>query len=115
MGGRKLTLENVHKFAQNAAAKNGWVLNPDPDFLESVVEGLFNNSEQFGYLLCPCRESAGSRESDRDIICPCDYAGDDIKEFGHCYCALYMSEEFVKSGEDPSSIPERRPEELMPD
>ncbi len=114
MSGKKLTLENVKKFAANAAEKNGWVLNPDPDFLESVVEGLYNTYLEFGYMLCPCREGWGERERDRDVICPCHYAAADVAEFGHCYCGLYVSEKFIEAGGEPGSIPERRPEELMP-
>ena len=114
MPGKKLTLEKVALFTRNAADKNGWLVNPDDDFRESVVEGLFSNYEQFGYLQCPCREAWGERERDRDVICPCDYCDSDVEEYGHCYCGLYVSESFVKSGKEPSSIPERRPPELAP-
>ena len=114
MSDNKFTLENVKKFSLKTAALRGWIANPDVDFRESVEEGLFENYKQYGYLVCPCREAWGVREKDRDIICPCDYCADDIEEFGHCYCALYLSEAFIKSGEEPGSIPERRPQELMP-
>ena len=109
-----MNLEQVAKFAEKAAAAGGWVLNADSDFRESVVEGLYNNYLQHGYFLCPCRESWDDRERDRDVICPCDYCAEDVKEFGHCYCGLYLSAEFIKSGEEPGSIPERRPSGLMP-
>jgi ferredoxin-thioredoxin reductase catalytic subunit len=115
MSEKKLTLEQVATFAENAARKNGWLLNPDPDFRESVIEGLHSNYLQYGYLLCPCREAWGEHDKDRDVICPCDYCADDVKDFGHCYCALYMSAEFVDSGADPGSIPERRSPELSPE
>ena len=114
MSDKSFTREKTLKFAENAASRNGWVLNPDRDFLDSVVDGLFGNYEQFGYLLCPCRESWEDREKDRDVICPCSYAADDIDEYGHCYCGLYMSEKFAGSGEYPGSIPERRNPELIP-
>ncbi|MBI9107507.1 MAG: ferredoxin:thioredoxin reductase [Spirochaetales bacterium] len=115
MSDNKFSLENVKKFSENTASRNRWRVNPDSDFRESVEEGLFENYKQYGYLVCPCREAWGSREKDRDIICPCEYCADDIIEFGHCYCALYMSEAFIASGEEPGSIPERRDQKLMPD
>lgn len=114
MADKKLKLENVAKFAENVSSKNGWVLNPDPDFRDSVVEGLYNNYLEYSYMICPCREAWGDRDKDRDVVCPCDYADDDVNEFGHCYCALYMSADFVDSKEEPGSIPERRPSKLVP-
>jgi ferredoxin-thioredoxin reductase catalytic subunit len=108
-------IEKVKLFAENAAARNGWALNPDEDFRLSVIEGLFENLKQFGYFLCPCREGWGELEKDRDIVCPCSYCQDDIDEFGHCYCALYVSEKFIKSGAEPGSIPERRDPDLSPE
>lgn len=115
MSDKKLTLEQVSLFTQKAAAKNGWVLNPDAEFTDSVVEGLHNNYTAYGYMICPCREAWGERDKDRDVVCPCDYCGDDVTEFGHCYCGLYMSEKFVESGEEPGSIPERRDPEKSPE
>ncbi|MDC7227521.1 MAG: ferredoxin-thioredoxin reductase catalytic domain-containing protein [Spirochaetales bacterium] len=115
MAAKKLNLDDVAAFTKKAAEKNGWVLNPDSDFRESVEEGLYNNYLQYGYLICPCREAWGEKDKDRDVVCPCDYCADDVKEFGHCYCGLYMSAEFVASGEEPGSIPERRSPELTPE
>ena len=106
---------NAEEFARKAAEKNGWALNPDGDFLAAVAKGLEASREAHGYFLCPCREGWGMRDRDRGIICPCDYAGDDIEEYGHCYCGLFFSEERAKSGEAAGSIPDRRPDELYPD
>ncbi len=97
-------------FAERVAGKQGWELNPDPGFLDTLLSGLARNRERYGYYLCPCRESEGSREADRDVICPCDYAKPDIAEYGHCFCALFLDPAFRASGRVPSSIPERRPE-----
>lgn len=32
----------------------------------------------------------------------------DHDEYGHCLCGLYLSREYAASGQEPSSIPERR-------
>ncbi len=50
-----------------------------------VVEGILKNIKRYGYPLCPCRLSGGSREKDLDIICPCDYRDEDTEEYGACY------------------------------
>ena len=91
------------------ARESGYHLNPDAEFTRELVEGLVTNSDRYGYPSCPCRLTSGSREEDRDIICPCDYRDPDLAEFGCCYCALYVSAAVVSGEAEAGSIPERRP------
>lgn len=105
------TLDQTRLFTRMVAQKQGWVLNPDESFYESLVEGLMVNFNRYEYFLCPCRDSDGSREADKKAVCPCVWAKLDVPEFGHCYCALYLSKEFSSSGASPSSIPDRRYED----
>ncbi|MDD2296451.1 MAG: ferredoxin-thioredoxin reductase catalytic domain-containing protein [Sphaerochaetaceae bacterium] len=105
---------DVNAFVQRTAKVYGWEVQPDKTFLDELVEGLEKNLERLGYLQCPCRLSWDDRTKDRDIICPCTYAAADIDEYGHCFCALFCSSEFIKKGLEPTSIPERRPEHLYP-
>ena len=104
----KKTLEQTKRFTEMVAKKQGWTLTRDPRFYADLAEGLTVNFNRYGYYLCPCRDSDGSREKDADILCPCVYAKADIAEYGHCYCSLYWSEDFAASGKQPSGIPERR-------
>ena len=106
---------STEEFARRAAAKYGWVVQPDKGFLKKVIAGLDATNEAHGYYLCPCREGWGEREKDKDIICPCRYARADVEEFGQCYCGLFVSEEKAESGEAPEAIPDSRPDELYPD
>jgi len=101
------TLEDTLKFASMVAAKQGWVLNPDEEFTRSLAEGLETNWNRYGYFLCPCRDTEGSREADAAAICPCKPSWDDIAEKGHCFCALYLGKAFAASGRAPASIPDR--------
>jgi ferredoxin-thioredoxin reductase catalytic subunit len=103
------TIEETKTFTQMVARKQGWVLTADSALYEDLVQGLNTNWNRYGYYLCPCRDTEGSKEADRDVVCPCDYAKEDIAEYGHCYCSLYWSESFAKSGKAPQGIPERRP------
>jgi ferredoxin-thioredoxin reductase catalytic subunit len=102
------TLQDTRKFADMVTAKQGWELNPDAEFTDSLLEGLTINWNRYGYYLCPCRDTEGSREADADLLCPCSYAKADIADFGHCYCALYMEAGFSSGGGTPGGIPDRR-------
>ncbi|MHA2297941.1 MAG: ferredoxin-thioredoxin reductase catalytic domain-containing protein [Candidatus Hodarchaeales archaeon] len=104
--------EETYRFVNMIANKQGWKIHPDEDFLDALVDGLMINYNRYGYFSCPCRDAAGIREKDEDIICPCDYCRPDQEDYGHCYCGLYLTPEFHLSGEMPDTIPERRPEEL---
>jgi len=80
----------VRQRAESDAKTYGYYLNPDPEFLRNLLEGLKSNEERYGYPSCPCRLASGKLEFDRDIICPCDYRDPDVEEYGACYCALYV-------------------------
>ena len=88
--------------------KKGWFLNPDRAFTGQLVKSLLVNQERYGYWACPCRLASGKREQDRDIVCPCEYRGPDVAEYGACYCALFVSEEVARGEAKAKSVPERR-------
>ena len=102
------TKVEAHRRVQADAQRNGYNLNPKKEFVEDLMEGLTTNEERYGYPSCPCRMATGDFETDRDIICPCDYLAPDQDEYGHCLCGLYLTQAFAQSGKVPGSIPERR-------
>ena len=102
------TLADVNKFVLMVAAKQDWEPSGDQGFLDDLTEGLRVNWNRYGYFLCPCRDTEGSREADADVLCPCVYARQDIEAYGHCYCSLFWSHAFARSGAQPTGIPERR-------
>ena len=106
---KEKTKDDAKKFAEMVANKQGWHLHPDEKFLDMLFEGFATNYNRYGYFGCPCRLLEGDREKDKDLICPCDYCVPDQKEYGHCYCGLYLTKEFYESGKTPDGIPERRP------
>jgi len=109
MSNRSKTPEDAHRFIRAVAKQHGWVVNPDEDFVDHLAGGLAQNYNAYGYFLCPCRDGDGDRAADKDIICPCEYVVPDQKEYGHCMCGLFLSREFAATGNEPQSIPERRP------
>lgn len=105
------TLEEVRRRAEGDAKTYGYFLNPDPDFLNDLLEGLKQNEERYGYPSCPCRLASGNFEFDRDIFCPCDYRDPDVAQYGCCYCALYVRKDLYEGKTPILPIPERRPME----
>lgn len=87
----------------------GYFLNPEIDFTKGLIKGLLINQARYGYQLCPCRLTGGSRAKDLDIICPCDYRDADVSDYDTCYCGLYVSQKVVSGRKNISPIPERRP------
>jgi len=104
-----ITLEKVRQRAESDAKTYGYYLNPDPDFLKDLLEGLKQNEDRNGYPSCPCRLASGKFEFDRDIICPCDYRDPDVVEYGTCYCALYVRKDLFEGKTPILPVPERRP------
>jgi ferredoxin-thioredoxin reductase catalytic subunit len=102
------TIQDTARFVAMVAAKQGWTVNPDTEFTNSLVEGLNVNFNRYGYYLCPCRDTEGSRQADEDVLCPCKYAWDDIAQAGHCFCALYLRPDFAAAGNQPAGIPDKR-------
>jgi len=105
----EITIDMVRQRAEADARTNGYYLNPDPKFLQSLIEGLKRNEERYGYPSCPCRLASGNFGVDRDIICPCDYRDPDVAEFGACYCALYVRKDLHEGKTEIKPVPERRP------
>lgn len=103
------SLEKRHNELDKEAKKNGYNLNPDTVFTRGLVEGLMINAGRYGYESCPCRLSLGDKQSDLDIICPCDYRDDDLSEYGACFCGLYVSATIAEKKLPAPVVPERRP------
>lgn len=99
----------LYKFAQS----KGLELNKDKEFVLDLIAGLLRNEERYGYRSCPCRLASGDREKDKDIICPCIYSEEDIKEYGKCYCGLYVKKEFNEGKIMNKVVPERRKKEVL--
>ncbi len=112
---RTKSYEDAEQFVHAVARHNGWELNPDSRFLQFLIEGLRDNYNRYGFYMCPCRDSWGDPEEDADIRCPCVYNEPDQRDYGHCYCGLFLTRSFKESGESVNQIPERRPQEFFPD
>lgn len=106
-----MDIEKLYEMLQEAQQKKGYFFNKDKKKVFDLLEGLLLNRDRYGYMCCPCRLAAEDREWDKDIICPCIYREADVKEYGSCYCNLYVSREWNEGKISNQFVPERRPVE----
>ncbi|OHE59921.1 MAG: ferredoxin:thioredoxin reductase [Thermodesulfovibrio sp. RBG_19FT_COMBO_42_12] len=104
-----MTTDRLYEILLKYAESQGIQLNMDKEYVIEILEGLLKNESRYGYRSCPCRLAAGVKEKDKDIICPCVYRDPDIKEYGSCYCRLYVSKEWNEEKIKHVKVPERRP------
>jgi len=104
-----MTPAELYDLLKKAQEPKGYFFNKDRDWVLSILQDLLVNKERYGYTSCPCRLASGMRENDRDIMCPCVYRTEDVKEYGSCYCNLYVTREWNDDKIPHRYVPERRP------
>lgn len=104
-------VEELYERLRKAQEAKGYLFNADRERTLDLVGALIVNKRRYGYMACPCRLASGDRGRDRDIICPCVYREPDVKEYGSCYCNLYVSREWNDGAIERAYVPERRPPE----
>jgi ferredoxin-thioredoxin reductase catalytic subunit len=105
--------DELYEMLRKIQEPKGFFFNKDKDLVSEILQDLLINKERYGYMSCPCRLASGDRDKDRDIFCPCAYRSDDVKEYGSCYCNLYVSREWNEGKIKHDYVPERRPVEKM--
>jgi ferredoxin-thioredoxin reductase catalytic subunit/glutaredoxin len=110
--GIKTETDDLYEKLKGINEKRGYYFNTNLEKTFELLRGLLVNKDRYGYMVCPCRLASGSREEDRDIICPCQYREPDVLEYGSCYCGLYVSEDWNNGKIDRAVVPERRPADL---
>jgi ferredoxin-thioredoxin reductase catalytic subunit len=108
-----MTKEDLYEMLKKVQEPKGYYFSSDKERVMELMEALLTNKERYGYMCCPCRLSSGDKEHDADIICPCKYREEDVKEFGSCYCNLYVTKEWNEEKVSHDYVPERRPPEKM--
>ncbi|TVQ97583.1 MAG: ferredoxin:thioredoxin reductase [Desulfovibrionales bacterium] len=86
----------------------GYFFNKDKEMVLELLAALQANKDHYGYMVCPCRLASGDRDQDKDIICPCVYREPDVKDYGSCYCGLYVSRDWNEEKIPHEYVPERR-------
>ena len=104
-------VEKLYEMLKKLQEPKGYFFSRDEAWVLDILRGLLTNKERYGYMSCPCRLASGDREKDKDIVCPCVYRIPDVKEYGSCYCNLYVSKEWNEDKIPHLYVPERRPPE----
>ena len=108
-----MNTEQLFKALEKSPKNKNVYFNQDKQFVFDLLESLIKNKEKYGYMACPCRLACGDRKKDKDIICPCEYRTLDVKEFGACFCGLYISKALKNKEIRSQYVPERRPVEKI--
>lgn len=106
-----MNVQELYENLKKVQEPKGYFFNRDKERVFELLEALLLNKERYGYMCCPCRIASEDREKDKDILCPCVYREPDVREFGSCYCNLYVSKEWNEGKIDHAYVPERRPPE----
>jgi len=101
--------EKLYETLKKAQAPKGYYFNSDKKKVMELLDSLIVNKTRYGYMSCPCRLASGDRDKDKDILCPCVYREADVKEYGSCYCNLYVSKKWNEDKIPHEYVPERRP------
>jgi ferredoxin-thioredoxin reductase catalytic chain len=80
-----MTAEQLCETLRKIQEPKGYFFNREREKVFDLLDGLLVNRERYGYMSCPCRLASGNRDWDRDIICPCIYREEDVREYGRCY------------------------------
>lgn len=106
-------VEKLYETLRKSQEPKGYFFNKDKEKVLQLLEALLVNKKRYGYMACPCRLASGSRDKDGDILCPCTYRTADVREFGSCYCDLYVSQAWNEGAVPKVYVPERRPPEKL--
>jgi ferredoxin-thioredoxin reductase catalytic subunit len=109
---RQKVLE-LHDRLKKLQEPKGCFFNQDRKMTDDLLESLLVTKARYGYMACPCRMANGKLELDKDIICPCVYREPDLKEYGSCFCGLYVTQEWNEGATPHVYVPDRRPPEKI--
>ncbi|MDY6971355.1 MAG: ferredoxin-thioredoxin reductase catalytic domain-containing protein [Thermodesulfobacteriota bacterium] len=101
--------EKLYEMLRKVQEPKGFYFNKDKEKVFELIDSLVFNKDRYGYMSCPCRLASGDRKEDSDIICPCAYREPDVRDFGSCYCNLYVSRDWNEGRIPHQYVPERRP------
>jgi ferredoxin-thioredoxin reductase catalytic subunit len=96
-------VKKQHKWIVKYTAQKNYALNPSWMMSTNLEIWLSEMEATFGKRYCPCFEPSGDAKLDKQMMCPCEFIDDEIKEYGTCHCALFGSADLDKAGWKASS------------
>jgi ferredoxin-thioredoxin reductase catalytic subunit len=83
----KINYSRLKEFAD----RRGYAFNADGERVNKVIGLMTRNYKEFDAYYCPCKQSH-PLEPEKDTLCPCDAAEEEVRRDGHCYCRLFFKE-----------------------
>lgn len=90
-------IDKIRRMINKYAERGPYFLHPEQERVESIIRGLAKNLRLYGRAYCPCVPIEKSLKEGRKFVCPCETHREDIAKQGYCDCALFVSEEFLRS------------------
>ena len=87
--GKEDFLRAIEKFTEG----NEFRVNPNPEKVEMLFDGIFANEGSHGLKYCPCRLATKDFDEDLRIVCPCNFLIHETykgKDDGECWCGLFV-------------------------
>jgi ferredoxin-thioredoxin reductase catalytic chain len=75
------------------AEPNEFMVNPDKEKVDLLIEGVFDNEKNHGFKFCPCRLRTKDWDEDLKLICPCNFPIHETYRglpHGECWCGLFV-------------------------
>lgn len=72
---------------------NAFEVNPDPEKVDLLLAGIFENEKSHGFKFCPCRLRTKDWDEDLKLICPCNFTVHETYKGlpeGECWCGLFV-------------------------
>jgi ferredoxin-thioredoxin reductase catalytic chain len=94
-GGPEKTMvpEDFRSAIEALAAPNEFMVNPDKDKVDLLLQGVFDNEKNHGFKFCPCRLQTKDWDEDLKLICPCNFPIHETYRglpHGECWCGLFV-------------------------
>jgi len=86
---RNAFLLAIERFAED----NEFMVNPDKEGVDTLLEGIFNNEKNHGLKYCPCRLATKEFSEDLKLVCPCNFRIHETykdQDNGECWCGLFI-------------------------
>jgi len=85
-----MNLDELEKVSRDYAQSKGFLLQPNKEIRQAILNGLLMREQRFGKRYCPCRVITKDEAENNRIVCPCAYHEDEIKKDGSCKCKLFL-------------------------
>ena len=90
---KAMTPEDFRAAIEAFAAPNEFMVNPDKEKVDLLLQGEFENEKNHGLKYCPCRLRTKDWDEDLKLICPCNFPIHETYRgipHGECWCGLFV-------------------------